>query len=262
MKYVVQALWKNEHAMFRARARPNIVLHKNLVLSMTWTRYLSIWCSSVVAAVIHSGLVKAFPELSWDFTSKIKVGLSLRQILSPCHCLESYPPRWLQLSNCCAHHGTLEVRAKTLQTVKVHIKVCSLQGRPAIFSPRTDMEPELYNVPALFFVLNELVDELVGLQLPNVCLSVKGPWWFSHDNLSSPWSISQDKCTLVPRVSFKGCLWLYTHTLGGDCNTNVTHSDQNMLVFILSSSSPCTFPCHFVFFRAQLCSFIWDVTCY
>lgn len=37
------------------------------------------------------------------------------------------------------------------------------------------MEPELYNVPALFFVLNELVDELVGLQLPNVCLSVKGP---------------------------------------------------------------------------------------
>lgn len=121
------------------------------------------------------GLIKAFPELSWDFTSKIKVGLSLRQILSPCHCLESYPPRWLQLSNCCAHHGTLEVGAKTLQTVKVHIKVCSLQGRPAIFSPQTDMEPELYNVPALFFVLNELVDELVGLQLPNVCLSVKGP---------------------------------------------------------------------------------------
>lgn len=135
MKYVVQALWKNEHAMFRARARPNIVLHKNLVLSMTWTRYLSIWCSSVVAAVIHSGLIKAFPELSWDFTSKIKVGLSLRQILSPCHCLESYPPRWLQLSNCCAHHGTLEVGAKTLQTVKVHIKVCSLQGRPATFFP-------------------------------------------------------------------------------------------------------------------------------
>lgn len=80
MKYVVQALWKNEHAMFRARARPNIVPHKNLVLSMTWTSYLSIWCSSVVAAVIHSGLIKAFPELSWDFTSKIKVGLSLASV--------------------------------------------------------------------------------------------------------------------------------------------------------------------------------------
>ncbi len=142
-------------------------------------------------------------------------------------------------SSVSAHHGTLEVGAMELQTVKVHIKVCNLQGWPAIFL-WTDMEPELYSVPALCLVQNELV-LVVGLWLPNVCSSVKGPWWFSHDNLSSPWSISQDKCTLVPRVSFKGCLWLYielyTQTLRGDSNTNATHSDQNMLVFILSSSS-------------------------
>lgn len=121
--------------------------------------------------------------------------------------------------------------------------VCNLPGWHAIF-PWTDMEPELYSMPALCLVQNELV-LVVGLWLPNVCSSVKGPWWFSHDNLSSPWSISQDKCTLAPRVSFKGCLWLYielyTQTLRGDSNTNITHSDQNMLVFILFSSSPCLF---------------------
>lgn len=67
------------------------------------------------------------------------------------------------------------------------------------------MEPELYSVPAPCLVQDELV-LMVGLGLPNVCSSVMGPWWFSHDNLSRPWSISQDKCTLVPRVSFKGCI--------------------------------------------------------
>lgn len=36
------------------------------------------------------------------------------------------------------------------------------------------MEPELYNMPALCLVQNELILE-VGLWLPNVCSSVKGP---------------------------------------------------------------------------------------
>lgn len=31
------------------------------------------------------GLIKAFPELSWDFTSKIKVGLSLTSVGKYCH---------------------------------------------------------------------------------------------------------------------------------------------------------------------------------
>lgn len=49
-----------------------------------------------------------------------------------------------------------------LHTVEVHIKVCSLQDCPEIFFPRTDMEPELYNMPALCLVQNELILE-VGL---------------------------------------------------------------------------------------------------
>lgn len=36
------------------------------------------------------------------------------------------------------------------------------------------MEPELYNVLALCFVLNELVDELVGLRLPNLLRDLDG----------------------------------------------------------------------------------------
>lgn len=169
------------------------------------------------------------------------------------------PPKRLQLSYCCAHHGTFEVGAMTWQTVKVHFRVLSLHGWPGIyfyFFPWNDLEPELYSVPALCLVAIELV-LLVGLWLPNVCSSVKGPWWFSHDNLSSPWSISQDKGTLVPRVSFKGCLWLYielyTHTLRGDSDTNITHSDQNMLVFIflLPNSS---LSCHLIFLELNFSS--------
>lgn len=161
-------------------------------------------------------------------------------MLSSSHCREIHPPKWLQLT-CFAHHGALEVRTMASKTVKVHIKVCSFQGWPAVF-PWTDMDPELHSVPALCMVQKELV-LVAGLWLPNVCSSVTGPWWFSHDNLSSPWSISQDKCTLVPRISLKGCPWLYielhTHTLREDSSTNITYSDQTMLVFILSSSSSC-----------------------
>lgn len=42
----------------------------------------------------------------------------------------------------------LEVGAMALQTAKVHIKVCSLQGRVEIFFPWTDMEPASYSVLA------------------------------------------------------------------------------------------------------------------
>lgn len=150
-----------------------------------------------------------------------------------------------------------------LQTMKVHINVCSLQGWPAIFFllffSWIDAEPDLCGVPAPWLVPNDLV-LVMGLWLPNVCSSVKGPWWFSHDNLSSPWSISQDKCTLVPRVSFKGYLWLYielySRSLRGDSNTNVAYSDQNMLDFISAPSSH--FSSHLPF-RAHLCYFIWEI---
>lgn len=55
-----------------------------------------------------------------------------------------------------------------LQTVKVHIKVYSLQGWVIIlFPPWTDMEPVLHSMPALCLVQNESV-LLMGLWLPNI----------------------------------------------------------------------------------------------
>lgn len=101
---------------------------------MTWAEYVYIRCSSVVTAVVHWCLIKAFPELRWDFTRKIKVLWGCRAPDFQKYCqlaIEwkvTFPPTWLQLSYCCAHHGTLEVKAMILQTVKVHIRVWSLQG--------------------------------------------------------------------------------------------------------------------------------------
>lgn len=64
----------------------------------------------------------------------------------------------------------------------------------------------------------------------------------------SPWSISQDKCTLVPRVSSKGCLRLYmelytqthTHILRGKRYQHNAHRPKFVgfyLVFFLPSVS-------------------------
>lgn len=49
----------------------------------------------------------------------------------------------------------------------------------------------------------------MGLWLPNVCSQVKGPWWFCHDNLWSPWFISQDNALWYQEFLCKalcGCL--------------------------------------------------------
>lgn len=106
-------------------------LHKNLVLSMVTSDAPVLWL------LWYTGVSLG---ISWAvlgfFNRQIKVSFGLYPpFLSKysSHCLESYPPQWLQLSYCCAHHGTLEVGAKSLQTVKVHIKVDTLQGWPVIF---------------------------------------------------------------------------------------------------------------------------------
>lgn len=114
------------------------------------------------------------------------------------------------------------------------------------------MAPESYSVSALCLVLDEPV-LMPGLRLPKCLLICYGdadglamiisPVLGPYLRINAHW---------YQEFLFKGCLRLfielYTHTLGGDSNTNVTHSDQNMLVFYLIFLLPSTdFSAHFFF---------------
>lgn len=81
-----------------------------------------------MGAIVHLCLAKAFPELSWDFDRKINVRTVLTVLGQPATVRNATQSNGFS-SDLVVYNMDLWIcGTMTLQTVKVHIKVYSLQG--------------------------------------------------------------------------------------------------------------------------------------